>query len=145
MSEIGYLDRVQFTYDDHSTPLAIEKFVTGTVIAMQAGTQWSTPWGFSNSPDTYAVLLDPGEVTPTSTWLQGMCAMFEACRADFVPVWGALMKTGDIVAASILSLNKIGGSKTAAQRLIEGTCPKCGDRGYWKSLALFCPIHGMFI
>jgi hypothetical protein len=27
----------------------------------------------------------------------------------------------------------------------EGVCPRCGDRGYWKALALNCNWHGQFI
>ena len=26
-----------------------------------------------------------------------------------------------------------------------GTCPRCGDSGYWKALAIFCPWHGRFL
>ncbi len=26
-----------------------------------------------------------------------------------------------------------------------GQCPRCGDPGYWKGLALFCEYHGMYV
>lgn len=27
----------------------------------------------------------------------------------------------------------------------EGLCPRCGDRGEWKVMALVCPYHGIYI
>lgn len=42
-------------------------------------------------------------------------------------------------------LSPLFGSAMESRFKKNGLCPRCGDRGYWKAMALFCPWHGRFM
>lgn len=58
--------------------------------------------------------------------------------------WGALPPYPWVVASEKELTNIISPAMTERFRK-GGLCPRCGDRGYWKMLALFCPYHGHFL
>lgn len=42
-------------------------------------------------------------------------------------------------------LTQLFGSSMIKRFKEKGLCPRCGDPGYWKVMALFCPWHGQFM
>lgn len=58
--------------------------------------------------------------------------------------WGKLPSRPFIVVDE-LSLDHTFGDMMKGVLKKEGLCPRCGDEGAWKSLALVCPFHGIFL
>jgi hypothetical protein len=59
--------------------------------------------------------------------------------------WGRLLdKTRSLFIPS-MSCSPIVDDTLRREFVRDGVCPRCGDTGVWKSMALVCEFHGRFI
>lgn len=92
------------------------------------------------------LVIDDTWRTEGPGWL--MTSLVGAIGRRFDPLEWGLWPAADrpcIVLAGDEFRHALGGSSGAKAMRRFGVCPRCGHSGEWRSLALCCPWHGMYI